>query len=59
MLMPPPTSYSADRVSWPSSISEVFAVVPPMSSVMTFGSPSRRLTSRAPVTPAAGPDSMM
>src|SRR5262245_46259434 len=41
----------------PSRISEHFAVVPPMSSASTFGSPMRRPSSAAPRNPLAGPDS--
>ena len=42
-----------------SSISEHFAVVPPMSSAMTFGSPISLPSAAAPSTPLAGPDSTM
>ena len=41
----------------PPSMSEHFAVVPPMSSASTFGSPIRRPSSAAPQKPLAGPDS--
>ena len=41
----------------PSSISEHFAVVPPTSSEMTFGSSMSLPSSAAPQTPEAGPDS--
>jgi hypothetical protein len=43
----------------PSSISEVFAVVPPMSRASTFGSPIARPSSAAAHMPDAGPDSTM
>ena len=43
--------------TWPPSISEHFAVVPPMSSASTFGSPISRPSSAAPQKPLAGPDS--
>jgi hypothetical protein len=39
----------------PPSISEHFAVVPPMSSARTFGSPISRPSSAAPQKPLAGP----
>ena len=38
----PPTSYSRPRETAPFSISDAFAVVPPMSKVITFAIPSRR-----------------
>ncbi len=41
----------------PFSTSEVLAVVPPMSSEMTFGSPIISPMKAAPMTPATGPDS--
>ena len=41
----------------PPSMSEHFAVVPPMSSASTFGSPISRPSSAAPQKPLAGPDS--
>ncbi len=41
----------------PSSISEAFAVVPPMSNAIAFAKPSCSATPRAATTPAAGPDS--
>ena len=44
-------------MTWPPSISEHFAVVPPMSSASTFGSPIMRPSSAAPQKPLAGPDS--
>ena len=37
---------------------EAFAVVPPMSSVIRFSSPSRSPIAAAPITPPAGPDSI-
>ena len=42
-----------------SSISEHLAVVPPMSSASTLGSPISRPSSAAPQTRDAGPDSTM
>ena len=41
----------------PPSINEHFAVVPPMSSARTFGSPISRPSSATPQAPEAGPDS--
>ena len=41
----------------PPSMREHLAVVPPMSSASTFGSPISRPSSAAPRTPLAGPDS--
>ena len=41
-MMPPPTWYSAARVTSPSSTRAALAVVPPMSRVMIRGSPLRR-----------------
>ena len=58
-MMPPPTWYSAARLTSPSSTIDAFAVVPPMSNVMSLPSPMRRASACAPTTPAAGPDSMM
>jgi hypothetical protein len=53
--MPPPTSYSSvERIS-PRSISDAFAVVPPMSKVMMLACPARPPKRAAPTTPAAGP----
>ena len=52
-----PTSYSWLRESAPSSISDAFAVVPPMSKLITFSCPSARASAAAATTPAAGPDS--
>ena len=45
--------------TWDFSTSEHLAVVPPMSSAITSGSPIRRPSSAAPHTPDAGPDSTM
>ena len=53
----PPTSYSRPRETAPFSISDAFAVVPPMSKVIAFANPSRRAIPSAATTPAAGPDS--
>ncbi len=53
----PPASYSRARDTAPSSISDAFAVVPPMSNVIAFSRPSRLAIPRAATTPAAGPDS--
>src|SRR4029450_7236743 len=58
-MIPPPTWYSAARLTSPSSTIDAFAVVPPMSKVMSLPSPRRRARACAPTTPAAGPDSMM
>ena len=58
-MMPAPTEYSAARVTAPSSTIAAFAVVPPMSKVMIFGSAFARASACAPTTPPAGPDSMM
>ena len=44
-------------VTWPSRISVALVLVPPMSNEMTLDTPSRRPTSAAAMTPAAGPDS--
>ena len=38
---------------------DAFAVVPPMSNVITLPSPICRASAWEPTTPAAGPDSMM
>src|SRR5436190_6207829 len=43
----------------PPSMSEHLAVVPPMSSASTFGSPMSRPSSAAPQKPLAGPDSII
>ncbi len=43
--------------TWPPSIREHLAVVPPMSRASTFGAPIRRPSSAAPQKPLAGPDS--
>ena len=40
-------------------MSDAFAVVPPMSRVMTLSNPARAAKCRAPMTPAAGPHSTM
>ncbi len=52
-----PTSYSWLRETRPSSISDAFAVVPPMSNAIALSCPSARASARAATTPAAGPDS--
>ncbi len=57
--MPPPTSYSSVVNRRPFSIADALAVVPPMSRVMTSPSPIMRLRCSAPITPAAGPHSMI
>ena len=41
-LIPAPTSYSEVLTGWPSSRIAAFAVVPPMSSEITFGIPASR-----------------
>ena len=41
----------------PSSTTAMSALVPPTSSVMTFGKPARPATYAAPMTPDAGPES--
>jgi hypothetical protein len=41
-MIPAPTEYSVARVTVPSSTIDAFAVVPPMSKVMIFGSPFAR-----------------
>ena len=51
----PPTSYSRPREMAPFSISDAFAVVPPMSNAIAFSIPSRLAMPRAATTPAAGP----
>ena len=53
----PPTSYSDVVLIRPRSIRLALAVVPPMSNESTWSRPSRRPTSAAAMTPAAGPDS--
>ena len=53
----PPTSYSRPREMAPSSISDAFAVVPPMSNASRLSMPSCCPMPRAATTPAAGPDS--
>ena len=58
-MMPPPTWYSSVRESAPRSMIAAFAVVPPMSKVMTFSRPIARASAWAPTTPPAGPDSTM
>ena len=55
--MPAPTSYSEVFAGWPSSRIAAFAVVPPMSSEITLGSPAARARQAQATTPAAGPDS--
>ena len=40
----------------PFSTTAMSALVPPTSSVMTFGRPARPATYAAPMTPDAGPD---
>ena len=40
--MPPPTSYSSAKVMRPPSMSDAFAVVPPMSRVITLSKPEAR-----------------
>ena len=52
-----PTSYSWLRETRPFSISDAFAVVPPMSNAIAFSWPSASASARAATTPAAGPDS--
>ena len=52
-----PTSYSRLRETRPSSISDAFAVVPPMSKAIAFSIPSACASASAATTPAAGPDS--
>ena len=52
-----PTSYSWLRETRPFSISDAFAVVPPMSNVITFANPSACASPSEATTPAAGPDS--
>ena len=54
--MPPPTSYSSANMMRPFD-EEAFAVVPPMSSVITSSNPARAAKCWAPMTPAAGPHS--
>src|SRR5215472_13991554 len=54
----PPTSNSLDRRISYSSITEALVVVPPISRLMTFATPSRRAIAAVPMTPAAGPDSI-
>ena len=56
--MPPPTSYSGASSTWPPSTIDALAVVPPMSKVIRSAWPRREPISAAPITPAAGPDSM-
>ncbi len=56
--MPPPTSYSAASNGSPPSITDAFAVVPPMSKVIASGRSSRAASACAAMTPAAGPDSI-
>ena len=58
MLSPPPTSYSLVERGTPFSMRHVFAVVPPMSNEMRLGMPRCRPNAAAPITPAAGPDSI-
>ena len=41
-LMPAPTSYSLVRTGWPSSTIAAFAVVPPMSSEISWRRPVSR-----------------
>ena len=54
----PPTSNSLDRRISYSSTTEALVVVPPISRLMTLARPSRRASAAAPITPAAGPDSI-
>ena len=49
--------YSVVMRGVPFCTSEVFAVVPPMSSAITLGSPMSWPMKAAPMTPATGPDS--
>jgi hypothetical protein len=58
-MMPAPTAYSWARITWPSSTIDALAVVPPMSKVMILPSPAASARACAPMTPPAGPDSMM
>ena len=58
-MMPAPTAYSWARITWPSSTIEALAVVPPMSKVMILPRPAASANACAPMTPPAGPDSMM
>ena len=50
---------SVRKAGSPSVIAAMSALVPPMSSEIALGSPSRSATARAPITPAAGPDWQM
>ena len=56
--MPPPTSHSGASSTWPPSTIDALAVVPPMSKLIRSASQRRAPISAAPITPAAGPDSM-
>ena len=56
-MIPAPTSYSDVFTGNPSSRIAAFAVVPPMSSEITFGIPAARARKAQATTPAAGPDS--
>src|ERR1051325_5382715 len=57
--MPAPTWYSVARVTSPFSISDAFAVVPPMSNEIALSIPTSRVNACTPTAPAAGPDSMI
>ena len=48
--------HSERNIGVPFTITEMSALVPPMSSVITFSNPTRSATARPPITPAAGPD---
>ncbi len=51
----PPISNSPVRLSSPPSITDAFAVVPPMSMLIAFGRPIRRASSAVAITPPPAP----
>ena len=54
-----PTVSSVEYTGWPSRTSAMSALVPPMSNVIRFRYPAGMQTDAAPMTPEAGPDSIV
>ncbi len=54
-----PTVSSVEYTGWPSRTSAMSALVPPMSNVIRSRYPARTQTAVAPMTPDAGPESMV
>ena len=55
----PSTWYSSVVCTWPRSTIAHFAVVPPMSNEISRAAPNTVARRAQPVTPAAGPDSIV